>query len=418
MVWPYVNTFSMSETYTKPFSGILYNKEKIADISRVVCPPYDVISNTVGYYERSNQNAIRLELPVASGSMDQYTNAKHIMDEWLEKEILLPDKKEAIYIYEQEFEIEHVSFLRRGFIALHKLDKQRILTHEETRKKAKADREQLIGTLKTFTSLIFGLYEDKNKEIEDIMTGLEKEEIYDFIDEQSIRNRFYRMTDANEIARLVSIMASKKIYIADGHHRLDVSYRLNIPYVPLYLTNMYSPGIVILPYHRTITFEKARPLNEMLDLLKEYTQISRQQYRGNESVKAALATINASVRPSFVLYSKEDLENLYVVTEEQSFPLYAGTNIHECLKKLKVNVIHSGIIKDLLKIKDEEISFTQDHYESIDFIRKGSLDLAFFLPPTSVEEVRDIADNSLYMPPKSTFFYPKILTGLVFCKYA
>jgi len=418
MVRPYVNTFSMSEKFTKPFGGILYNKEKIADISRVVCPPYDVISNTASYYERNDYNAIRLELPVASGSLDQYANAKHIMDEWLVKDILLPDKEESIYIYEQEFEIEHVSFLRRGFIALHKLDKQRILTHEETRKKAKADREQLIGTLKTFTSLIFGLYEDKNKEIEEILAGPQKEQIYDFVDEQSIRNRFYRMTDVNEIARLASIMAAKKIYIADGHHRLDVSYRLNLPYVPLYLTNMYSPGIVILPYHRTINFEKAHPLNEMLDLLKEYTEISRQPYTGNDSVKAALATVNASVKPSFVLYSKEDLQNLYVITEKKSFPSYSETNIHECLKKLKVNVIHSGIIKSILKIKDEEISFTQDHYESIDFIRNGSLDLAFFLPPTSVAEVRDIADNSLYMPAKSTFFYPKILTGLVFCKYA
>ncbi len=408
----------MSETFTKPFSGILYNKEKIGDISRVVCPPYDVISNSADYYTRSSENAIRLELPEASGPMDKYANAKHIMDEWLKKDILLPDKEEAIYIYEQEFEIEGVSFYRRGFIALHKLDKQRILTHEETRKKAKADRAQLIGTLKTFTSLIFGLYEDKNKEIEDIMAGPEKEEIYDFVDEQSIRNRFYRMIDAAAIARLVSIMAAKKIYIADGHHRLDVSYRLNLPYVPLYLTNMYSPGIVILPYHRIINFEKARPLNEMLNLLKEYTEISRQPYTGNDSVKAALATVSTSAKPSFVLYSKEDLQNLYVVTEKRSFPPYAETNIHECLKKLKVNVIHSGIIKNLLKIKDEEISFTQDHYESIEFIRKGSLDLAFYLPPTSVEEVRDIAENGLYMPPKSTFFYPKILTGLVFCKYA
>lgn len=407
----------MSETFTKPFSGILYNKEKIGDISRVVCPPYDVISNSADYYARSSENAIRLELPEASGPMDKYANAKHIMDEWLKKDILLPDKEEAIYIYEQEFEIEGVSFYRRGFIALHKLDKQRILTHEETRKKAKADRAQLIGTLKTFTSLIFGLYEDKNKEIEDIMAGPEKEEIYDFVDEQSIRNRFYRMIDAAAIARLVSIMAAKKIYIADGHHRLDVSYRLNLPYVPLYLTNMYSPGIVILPYHRIINFEKARPLNEMLNLLKEYTEISRQPYMGNDSVKAALATVSTSSKPSFVLYSKEDPQNLYVVTEKRSFPPYAETNIHECLKKLKVNVIHSGIIKNLLKIKDEEISFTQDHYESIELIRKGSLDLAFYLPPTSVEEVRDIAENGLYMPPKSTFFYPKILTGLVFCKY-
>ena len=241
------------------------------------------------YYERSNENAIRLELPVASGSMDQYTNAKHIMDEWLEKEILLPDKQEAIYVYEQEFEIDNVPFARRGFIALHKLDKSRILTHEETRKKAKADREQLIGTLKTFTSLIFGLYEDKELEIENILAGPEKEKIYDFVDEQSIRNRFYRITDVDAISRLASLMAAKKIYIADGHHRLDVSYRLNLPYVPLYLTNMYSSGIVILPYHRTITFEKSRPLNEMLNLLKEYTEISQQPYTGNDSVKAALA---------------------------------------------------------------------------------------------------------------------------------
>ena len=106
------------------------------------------------------------------------------------------------------------------------------------------------------------------------------------------------------------------------------------------------------------------------------------------------------------------------MTEKQAFPPYEEMNIHECLKKLKVNVIHSGIIKGLLKIKDDEISFTQDHYESINLIRKGSLDLVFFLPPTSVEEVKDIAENGLYMPPKSTFFYPKILTGLVFCKYA
>ena len=408
----------MSETLTKPFNGILYNKEKINDISRVVCPPYDVISNTTGYYERSSQNAIRLELPVASGSMDQYAAAKYTMDEWLKNDILLPDEQEAIYVYEQEFEIDNVPFARRGFIALHKLDKSRILTHEETRKKAKTDREQLIGTLKTFTSLIFGLYEDKDLEIENILADPEKEKIYDFIDEQSIHNRFYRITDADAISRLVSLMAAKKIYIADGHHRLDVSYRLNLPYIPLYLTNMYAPGIVILPYHRTITFEKLRPLNEIFSFLKEYTEILQQPYIGNDSVKAALATVNKSAKPSFVLYSKEDLQNLYVVTEKHAFPPYEKMNIHECLKKLKVNVIHSGIIKGLLKINDEEISFTQDHYESIDLIRKGSLDLAFFLPPTSVEEVKDIAENGLYMPPKSTFFYPKILTGLVFCKYA
>lgn len=408
----------MGERLTKPFRGILYNKEKINDISRTVCPPYDVISNASSYYERDSKNAIRLELPLPSGSGDQYEAAKHTMDEWLKDGVLLQDARESIYIYEQEFTIEDISFFRRGFIALHKLEKNRILTHEETRKKAKADRERLIDTLKTYTSLIFGLYEDKGLELENILAGPEKEKVYDFIDEQSIRNRFYRLTDADTISRLASIMDTKEIYIADGHHRLDVSYRLGIPYVPFYMTNMYSPGIVILPYHRTIHFEKTRSFNEILTLLSSYTEIQKEPYTGNNAVKTALSVVEKTTNPSFVLYSKDDLQNLYIVTEKQSPPSYMATNIHESLKRLKVNAIHSGIIKGLLNIKDEEISFTQDHYESIDFIRNGSLDLAFFLPPTTVEEVKDIAENGLYMPPKSTFFYPKILTGLVFCNYA
>lgn len=416
--YPVLITLTMSETLTKPFNGILYNTNKIDDISRVVCPPYDVISNTAPYYERSAENAIRLELPVPRDSTDQYAAAKNTMDEWLSRKILLSDPYESVYIYEQEFELDKVPFVRRGFIALHKLDKERILTHEETRKKAKADREQLIGTLKTFTSLVFGLYEDKELEIENILSGSEKEKIYDFIDEQSIRNRFYRMINVNVISRLVSLMAEKKIYVADGHHRLDVSYRLNLSYIPLYLTNMYAPGIIILPYHRTINLEKPRPLNEVLDLLNSYMNVTKQPYSGDGAVKSALSTVNKSPKPSFVLYSKEDLQNLYIVTEKHPYLPYEEMDIHECLKKLKVNAIHSGIIKGLLKIKDEEISFTQDHYKSIDLIRRGSLDFAFFLPPTSVEEVKGIADNALYMPPKSTFFYPKILTGLVFCKYA
>ncbi|MBA4390596.1 MAG: hypothetical protein C0399_06640 [Syntrophus sp. (in: bacteria)] len=408
----------MAETFTKPFKGILYNKENTDNISSIVCPPYDVISDNEVYYKKSDVNAIRLELPRALPTMDQYAAAKQTMDDWLKKGILLPDKENTVYVYEQEFEIENISFFRRGFIALHKLSQERILTHEETRKKAKADREQLISTLKTYTSLIFGLYEDKDEKIEDILAGSPKEKIYDFTDEQSVHNRFYRMTDTAAIAKLVSIMDTKNIYIADGHHRLGVSYKLNVPYIPIYLTNMYSPGIVILPYHRIINFEKPRPLSEIMGLLKDYTDIVQIPYAGKDSVKEALSRINEGAKTAFVLYPKDDPQHLYIVKENKPFPAYNDQNIHESLKRLKVNIIHSGIIKNLLKIEDEEISFTQDHYESVDSVRNGSYDLAFFLPPTSVEEVKDIADNSLYMPPKSTFFYPKILTGLVFYQYA
>jgi uncharacterized protein (DUF1015 family) len=406
----------MSLRLTKPFKGILYNKEKIKDIACCVCPPYDVINNIRAYYEKDGLNAIRLELPMATPSMDKYNSARQTMEEWVANGILQQESKETVYVYEQEFSIEDKAYIRRGFIALHKLNRDRILTHEETRKKAKADREQLISTLKTFTSLVFGLYEDRKQEIENVLVSSRKEMIYDFVDEQSIRNRFYRMTDAEDMGQLTSIMGQKKIYIADGHHRLDVSYRLNIPYIPLYLTNMYSPGIVILPYHRTIRFAKKKDLRQLLKSMEGFIEIKKHNYDDKDSLKAAFSMINGSERPLFLLYSHEDTEHIYQLTE--TAPVNSDKGVHDVLKKLRVNILHNDILKKLIGIDDEEISFTQDHYESVDLVQKGLIDLAFFLPSTTVDEVKNIAENDLCMPPKSTFFYPKILTGLVFYKYA
>jgi uncharacterized protein (DUF1015 family) len=406
----------MPEQYTKPFRGIVYNKEKIGDIASCVCPPYDVVSDVRAYYKKNRFNAIRLELPQSLPTMDKYNAARHTMDEWLHKGVLELDSEDTVYVNEQEFDAEGAHCLRRGFIALNKLDKNRILTHEETRKKAKEDRERLITTLKTYTSLIFGLYEDKNDEMEDILVNARKDIMYDFIDEQAIRNRFYRMTDSDEIKRLLLLMDKRNIYIADGHHRLDVSYKLNIPYIPLYLTNMYSSGIVILPYHRIIKFNAGRGIKELLHSIGNHVKIEKHPLIDDNSIKKVLKEISESVNLAFALCSKDDPENLYVLKEKTPIPM--DSDLHEGLKTLKVNIVHTGVIKRLLNISNEEISFTQDSFKSIDSLKDGTIDLAVFLPPTTVREVKDIADNSLFMPPKSTFFYPKILTGLVFYKYA
>lgn len=411
-----LNTIDMPQPLTKPFKGILYNKERAKDISLCVCPPYDVINNIRAYYEKDELNAIRLELPMPTPSMDKYNTARETMEEWMRDGILREEERETVYVYEQEFSVEDRAYLRRGFIALHKLDRDRILTHEETRKKAKADREQLINTLKTFTSLIFGLYEDRDQAIEDILATSQKEKIYDFVDEQSITNRFYRMKGVEDIGRLTSLMDRKKIYIADGHHRLDVSYRLDIPYIPLYLTNMYSPGIVILPYHRIVQFEKKRDLQKILGSMEGFIEIEKHDYNDKNTLKALFPVINSSSRPSFLLYSNEDPSHIYQLTEMT--PVNTDKDVHEVLKRLRVNILHNDILKTLTGVDDEEISFTQDHYESVDLVQKGAIDLALFLPSTTVGEVKNIAENGLYMPPKSTFFYPKILTGLVFYKYA
>ena len=377
-----------------------------------MCPPYDVISDSRAYYERSPFNAIRLELPEAADGADKYATARRTFDEWLRDGILLADQTETIYIYEQEFTVGGTSYLRRGFIALNKLDKGRILTHEQTRSKAKEDREKLITSLRAFTSLVFGLYEDRGLEIEQLLETSQKDMLYDFLDEQDIRNRFYRMSDPGEIERLSSLMNARKLYVADGHHRLDVSYRLNISHIPIYLTNMYSEGIVILPYHRMVRLENKRPLEQVLALLDSHVRVEKLPLGDSRPVGQTLKLIASSVEPSFGLYSGEDPGHVYLLSvtgeERKGSPL----------ERLKVNILHSGLLKGVLGIREEEISFTQDVDELLGSVREGKVDLAFLLPPTTTEEVKEVADHGLDMPPKSTFFYPKILTGLIYHKYA
>jgi uncharacterized protein (DUF1015 family) len=137
----------MGQPYTKPFRGLIYDKGRIGDIASCVCPPYDVISDDRVYLERSPFNAIRIELPKAEEGVDKYESARRTLEGWCRTGVVTADARETVYIYDQEFEIEGVSYLRRGFIALHKLDRTRILTHEKTREKAKEDREKLIVAL-------------------------------------------------------------------------------------------------------------------------------------------------------------------------------------------------------------------------------------------------------------------------------
>jgi uncharacterized protein (DUF1015 family) len=406
----------MSSPFTKPFKGLIYNTGMTGDIATCVCPPYDVISNPKAYFQKNKYNAIRLELPVQRPSLNKYDTAKETLEKWLQNGALVHDSRETVYVYEQEFEVDGVSYLRRGFIALNRLQESRILTHEETRKKAKEDRERLIKTLKTYTSHIFGLYEDKEEKIEKILINCRKEKMYDFIDEQSIKNRFYRMESSAEMEDLAQAMADKNIYIADGHHRLAVSYRLGLSYVPIYLANMWSEGTVILPYHRVVRFKNRRKLGQILDSLKTHMSVERIPLAGEATLREGLANIARSAKLSCMIYSKDDLESLYILGADHDIPI--DPDMHQSLKKLKVNVIHNGVLKGLIGVDDEEISFTQENCGSIDSVKEGGFDLALLLPPTTVAEVKDIADHGLYMPPKSTFFYPKILTGLVFYTYA
>ncbi len=411
-----VNKGSMPEPLIKAFKGLLYNRDTVEDISKCVCPPYDVITDPGVYYERGPCNAVRLELPIAHEGLDPYGAARKTLDTWLREKTLSFDDGDTVYLYEQEFSVGGTPLRRTGFIPLVRLDRERILTHEQTREKAKKDRERLVGTLKTFTSLIFAMYEDGSKEIDRLIEGAAREKLYDFVDDQSIRNRFYRMTDATEMARLSSLMNEKYLYIADGHHRLSVSFKLGLPYVAIYLTDMHASGVSILPYHRLVKFARQRGIKEVLAPLEPYCEISEIPQGPGPHLTRLIDAISSAPVPSFLLYGAGERPFLYVLKQKQAIPF--DPESHDAVRRLRVNMVHSGVLKHLLGVKDEEISFLHDPSEAIARVDSGQDDYAFFVPATTVDEVKAVAEKGLSMPPKSTYFYPKVLTGLVFHKYA
>ena len=407
---------SMAEPLIKAFKGLRYNRERVDDIATCVCPPYDVIADPCVYYERAPCNAIRLELPMGQGGLDPYGAARRTLDAWIAEKTLSFDDEDSMYVYEQEFSVHDTHLRRTGFIPLVRLDRQRILTHEQTQEKARKDRQMLAEALKTSTSLVFAMYEDGSKEIGRLIEGAAREKLYDFIDELSIRNRFYRMTDRAEMTRLASLMNEKKLYIADGHHRLSVSFNLGLPYVAIYLTDMHASGVSILPYHRLVKFTRGRGINEVLAPLEPYFDYSEISQDHGLTLDRLIAGISSSPVPSFLLYGARGKPFLYMLKQKQAIPF--NPESHEAVRQLRVNVVHSGVLKYLLGVADEEISFLNDPDEAVACVDSRQCDYAFFVPATTVDEVKAIAENHLSMPPKSTYFYPKVLAGLVFHKYA
>ncbi len=405
----------MSESFVKPFKGLLYNKTKIADISACVCPPYDVIGDPLQYCRRSGFNAIRLELPVGTPEADMYDTARKTLDDWLSEQILAFDDRESVYLYEQEFALNGRTRRRSGLIPLVRPDRQRILTHEETRKEAREDREKLIKKLGAFTSLILAMYEDNSGEIGRLVENCRKEKIYDFTDEASIKNSFYRMTDPSATAQLAAMIEKKNLYVADGHHRLSVALKLGLPYAAMYLTDMHADGIVILPYHRIVRLRENKEPAQVLALLSPYFEATRVEFP-QSGPDELIARISSSPVLSFLLYFSGKTPSLHLLAQKKEMDF--DPESRQSLRSLRVNAVHRGVLKHLLRVQDEEISFSNSADEAVGLVNSSRCDFAVFVPATSVEEVKDIAENGLSMPPKSTYFYPKVLTGLVFHKYA
>jgi len=432
-----------------PFRGILYNPQKIRNLSDVVTPPYDVISKQKqhDFYERHPQNIIRLILGKTTENdnvnNNYYTRASDFLKNWFSENILEQDTTPAFYLTSMDFSLENKIFTRYGIIALVALEPFKngvIVPHESTFSNVKMERFELMKSCHANFSPIFSLYSDSKNIIINKLKGqaLKQTPVIELTDYDGHRHRMWRITDLDSCRYVSNAMQEKRLFIADGHHRYETAldYRdwisSNNPdfnkdhpanYVMMYLSSMEGAGLVILPAHRMVKGLKSSITGSFINKAEDYFDILTIPFMDSdfERVQAEFISIlrsNASKNIIGVLM-KNSMEFYLLTLKSGVMERTFSNELPEVLRYLDVTVLTRLIFIEIFgfdnsKLDNESIiTYSSSEKQAIEAAVSGKCDISFILNPTKIEQVRDIADNGLIMPRKSTYFYPKVLTGLV-----
>jgi len=435
-----------------PFRGILYNTQKIRDLSDVVTPPYDVISKPEqhDFYERHPQNIIRLILGKTTENdtvnNNYYTRASDFLKNWFSENILEQDTTPAFYLTSMDFSLENKIFTRYGIIALVALEPFKngvIVPHESTFSNVKTERFGLMKSCHANFSPIFSLYSDSKNIIIDKLKGLALKQtpVIEFADYDGHRHRMWRITDLDSCRYVSNAMQEKRLFIADGHHRYETAldYRDWISssnpdfnkdhpanYVMMYLNSMEDTGLVILPAHRMVKGLKSSIITSFINNAEDYFDILTIPFMDSDFERARAEFIsilksNASKNIIGVLM-KGSMEFYLLTLKSGVMERMFSNELPEALRNLDVTVLTHLIFIEIFgfdnsNLDDESIiTYSSSEKQAIEAAVSGKCDISFILNPTKIEQVRDIANKGLIMPRKSTYFYPKVITGLVMNK--
>lgn len=417
----------------KPFRAVYYNQEKVGDLSRVVCPPYDVISpqQQEDYYNESEYNFIRImlgkETPEDDRGNNKYTRAKKTFEQWLREGILKEDDRPCIYCYQEEYTILGEKYHRLGVISLMKLQEgkdSKIFPHENTHSKAREDRFKLWRTLSSNLSSIFVCFSDREKKIDQILRRdvMGQEPFINIVDKDGVRHMLWRLEDPKLIQRVVDILSNQQLFIADGHHRYEVAQQYQksklsgvensngqepCNYVMTYFTNMDSKSLKIFPVHRVV-----KDFPEDVSFLEELFRIDK--IKSKEELALFLARAGRNEH-AFGLYLKGGMRLLRLKNK-----LLIDKHITEgskAYRRLDATILKYFVL-DRVGVKSEDIIYTKDLNEATSYVDQGRARATFIMNPVKVQELREIALNGERMPPKTTYFYPKVLSGLTVYKMA
>jgi uncharacterized protein (DUF1015 family) len=423
----------------KAFRGITYNKDKVKDFSKVITPPNDVISKEgkESFKNKSPYNFVNLILPGEEGN--KFEIAAELLQKWQQEGVLSQDEKETIYIYSESYLVDGKEVGRIGFISLIELEDlgKGVLPHEKILEKDLKNRISLISTTKAHFGIPFVLYDDKEKIIDALIASeiSGKEPYMEFIDGSSVTHKLWKTSGQEFIDKVQGEMNKYQCIIADGHHRytsaLKVKEALGIDeagYAPICFVNSFNEGMVILPTNRVVFGLENVDMNSFIDKLKEYFEIEEikdvselvDKVSGTEILIDKETNLKNHV---FGVYSNLDKKSYFLRLKDSNVLDSILPNDTDIYKKLDVNILHKIIIEKILGIFEEKqtnrenIDFVKGNKETVKRMEDHEMQFAFFVNPPLMREVFLTARANETMPQKSTYFYPKVFSGLVVYKF-
>lgn len=423
------------------FRALRFDPSRLPETAKVIAPPYDVISaeQRAQLEAQHARNIVHLDLPRGEGNV-KYTNARAMLDAWIADGSLREDAEPAIYRYEQTFSYDtgtgSRSYTRKGFFALVQLSpfsERVVLPHEHTLSGPKVDRFNLIETTQAHFSEIFALYRDPQGEAEAALeSATAGPATVDATTPDGCRHRLWVVTDKAIISAVVCALLPKQVMIADGHHRYETMVAIRealrpagaapgssqADFGPMFFARAEDPGLLVLPTHRMV-----HGLTEAaLDGLAERCQPWFQVETGNEQDSASIGERlrregEASV--TFAIRRPKQERTTWLRLRKDADLSRLGPPTLGCLD---VSVLHGLILDPILGIgaeamaKQQNLTYSHDLRDTLDRVSSGAVQAAFIMNATKVDQVLDACEAGFVLPQKSTYFQPKLATGLVMQK--
>ncbi len=429
----------------RPFRGVRYNQLLVKDPVAAICPPYDIITPQIEQelYRRSEYNFIRLEhsreLPQDTITNNKYTRSAATLKQWLKLGVLKVDVAPAIYLHDHYFTHQGKEYRRRSIIVcvrLEEWDKMVVRPHEGTLAKPRDDRVSLLWALQANTSPILALFEDQGQQVSSVLALEEQNKpVISSSNGSEERHNVWAITEPEAINQICHSLAHQPLYIADGHHRYEsaliyqrerrsfsssVSANAAFNFVLMELVDFSDPGLVILSPHRLVRGISKSTLSGLRAKLKALFEIEElplsmpgiwQQVDNlltGETNQARLAVFGLATGRLLILRLRHFAE------ASQMMPYFHS----ELYKKLDISIADHVILEKLLGLSQDReeatLSYSYDRMDAVNRVLDQEYQLAFLLGPVKAEVVKAIADAGDRMPRKSTYFYPKAPSGLVF----